>query len=146
MSRAEIGRPISRTVILELICEKNRVEPILGVLGYDPADPYAVSLDLHMDSGPLRWVFARDLLLDGFYQPTGLGDVHVFPCVDEQGRAVVVLCLESPDGSAFLQINSCGVASFINEMLAIVERGRESDLVDFDAAIAELFGDVRPIR
>ncbi|MEJ7743255.1 MAG: SsgA family sporulation/cell division regulator [Nocardioidaceae bacterium] len=74
---------VTRTLTLELIDATGAATPLAAELLYDKSDPYAVAacfrtgLDL-----PVRWVFARDLLAEGLYEPTGDGDVHVWPCLD----------------------------------------------------------------
>ena len=52
------------------------------------------------------WTFARELLLDGQYEPTGDGDVHVWPCLSPRGDAVVI---RGPDGA---EVGRGGCAMF----------------------------------
>ena len=61
---------------------------------YDPADPLAVTMVLESISGPVRWTFARDLILNTQFEPTGDGDVHVGPCLDTERAAVVIIELD----------------------------------------------------
>jgi hypothetical protein len=83
----------------------------------------------------VSWTFGRDLLLSGLYEPAGDGDVHVWPCLDADGRAVVVDELCTPDGEALVQARSGDLTTFVERMVQAVQPGRESQHVDVDAAI-----------
>ena len=109
-----------------------------GELGYDRADPFAVTLTIFTPGWPVRWSLARDLLLGGCYEPAGEGDVRVEPCLDDAGRAVVLLELSSPHGSAILTTPTAGVMAFLDRVLATVPLGTESDHLDVDEAINRL--------
>ena len=106
---------------------------------YDPADPLAVTMVLESVSGPVRWTFARDLILNGQFEPTGDGDVHVWPCLDAEGAAVVIIELDAPAGGAILQIPSRAVHEFVSTSLATVPDGAEHH--DVDAWIDQLLVD-----
>ena len=86
----------------------------------------------------VRWVFARDLLAAGLYEPTGDGDVHVWPCLDARGRAVTIIELSSPDGEALMQARSDEVCEFLSRTEAIVPRGTEAGLMDVDTALGKI--------
>ena len=97
---------VSDTLEAELIGSDD-LSTLLGAeLYYDAADPYAVTLVLTGPTEPVVWVFGRDLLLDGLGEPTGDGDVHVWPSLDSYGRAVVLLELCPPSGAALVQLRS----------------------------------------
>ena len=49
-----------------------------------------MTASFHLAGGPVRWTFGRDLLSGGLCEPTGDGDVHVWPCVNDQGYAVAL--------------------------------------------------------
>ena len=103
---------------------------------YDPADPLAVTMVLDSVSGPVRWTFARELILDGQFEPTGDGDVHVWPCLDRRGTAVVIVELHSPDGAILLQFPSRAVHAFVSASLETVPAGTEQ--LDLDGWIEQL--------
>jgi hypothetical protein len=107
-------------------------------LEYDPADPFAVNAALHAEPHPVRWTFARELLIDGAFEPTGAGDVLVWPSLDESGHAVVVISLSSPWGEFMGQIQTQDILPFIQDMLTAVPSGKESASLDLDAAIEKL--------
>ena len=109
--------------------------PIDAELHYDPRDPYAVTTVFMTGASQVRWTFGRDLLTEGLYEPSGDGDVHVWPCLDSDGRAVVIIELCSPDGEALVQAKTGDLSSFVERMSAAVQPGRESDHIDMDATI-----------
>lgn len=111
--------------------------PSLGAeFRYDPADPFAVSMDLESIYGPVRWTFARELILNGRFEPTGDGDVHIWPCLDADGAAVVIVELHSPDGAVVLQLPSRAVHEFASFSLEAVPEGAEQH--DIDAWIEQI--------
>jgi hypothetical protein len=105
---------------------------------YDPADPCAVTMVLQTITGPVHWTFARDLLVDGQYEPSGDGDVHVWPCLSSCGEAVVIVELCSPVGETLLQFPSRAVQEFVSSSVEAVPVGAEE--IDVDAWLAQLLG------
>lgn len=122
---------------LEVALEDEAGPSLDVTLSYDPADPVAVTMVIETVAGPVPWTFARDLLVEGYYEPTGDGDIHVWPCLDSDGAAVVIVELESPEGGALLQLPARPVDEFIAASLASVPRGAEQ--VDVDAWIEQVF-------
>lgn len=106
---------------------------------YDPADPWAVTMVIESVSGSVYWTFARELILNGLFEPTGDGDVHVWPCLDTDGAAVVIVELDSPAGGTMLQFASRAVQEFVAASLATVSEGAEQ--LDVDAWIDQLLAD-----
>jgi len=129
---------VTQPVTLELIDPTGTVTPIEAELQYDPRDPYAVTTIFMTGSSQVRWTFGRDLLTEGLYEPSGDGDVHVWPCLDSEGHAVVIIELCSPDGEALVQARTGDLSSFIDRMSAAVPRGTESEHLDVDAAISAI--------
>jgi hypothetical protein len=87
----------------------------------------------------VRWTFGRDLLIEGLYEPSGDGDVHVWPCLDSDGHAVVIIELCSPDGEALVQARTGDLSSFVDRMSKAVALGEESAHVDVDKTIEAIF-------
>jgi hypothetical protein len=106
---------------------------------YDAADPCAVTLVLQSPSGPVPWTFARELLVEGQYEPTGDGDVHVWPCLSASGEAVVMVELCSPVGETMLQFPTRAVQEFVYSSVDAVPLGREQ--VDVDTWLEKLLAD-----
>jgi hypothetical protein len=106
---------------------------------YDPTDPLAVSMVVESITGPVRWTFARELLLNGRFEPTGDGDVHIWPCLNTHGVAVVIVELQSPAGATLLQFSLRAIHQFVSAALATVPEGTEH--YDVDACLTQLFTD-----
>ena len=130
---------VTQSLTLELIDATGAATPMQADLTYDPRDPYAVTAVFMTGAGNVRWTFGRDLLVDGLYEPTGDGDVHVWPCLDADGHAVVIIELCSPDGEALVQARTGDLTTFVERMTTLVAPGSESDMMDVDAAIAAIF-------
>jgi len=132
------AQAITEAMQMEFVDNEGTATPLTASLEFSTADPYAVSILFHGEPTPVRWTFARDLLIEGFYEPTGDGDVHVWPCLSAEGNAVVILELNSPSGEVLIQVSSRAVSTFIQQMLTMVPQGAETDLVDFDTELTEL--------
>lgn len=131
------GELTTTTTAVQITGAQTEVDLSFGAeFGYDPADPLAVSMVIESISGPVRWTFARDLILNGQFEPTGDGDVHVWPCLDAAGAAVVIVELDSPDGRTMLQFPSRAIQGFVSASLATVPEGAEQH--DIDAWIDQL--------
>jgi len=130
---------VTQSVTLELIDASGTATPMQADLTYDPRDPYAVTAVFLTGAGNVRWTFGRDLLVDGIYEPTGDGDVHVWPCLDADGHAVVIIELCSPDGEALVQARTGDLNTFVERMTGLVAPGAESEFMDLDATIAAIF-------
>ena len=132
---------VTQPVTLELIDPTGAVTPIEAELQYDPGDPYAVTTVFMTGTSQVRWTFGRELLLEGLYEPSGDGDVHVWPCLDSDGRAVVIIELCSPDGEALVQARTGDLNTFVDRMCRAVVPGTESDHLDLDSAITAIFSE-----
>jgi hypothetical protein len=130
---------VTQPVRLELIDGSGAATPIEAELRYDAADPFAVTTVFMTGHSEVRWTFGRDLLSEGLYEPAGDGDVHVWPCLDSNGHAVVIIELCSPDGEALVQARTGDLRAFVDRMNKAVKPGTESDQIDIDAAIAAIF-------
>jgi len=130
---------LTQAVALELIDTTGSVTPLEAELSYDVRDPYAVTALFMTGSSRVRWTFGRDLLSGGLFEPTGDGDVHVWPCLDAEGHAVVIIELCSPDGEALVQARTGELSTFVDRMNQAVAPGTESAHLDVDAALAAIF-------
>lgn len=114
--------------------------PLPAELRYAVTDPYAVRLSLGPSTGPsVTWVFARELLADGFRRPTGSGDVLVLPGSEQNSRSIRIV-LSNSAGTALVDLPAAGVVSFLRETFILVPCGAESDHLDLDGAITALTG------
>ncbi|GAB2447075.1 SsgA family sporulation/cell division regulator [Streptomyces incanus] len=133
-----MGIVVEREVELRLILSPERDVPVSARLGYRTDDPYAVHITFHIDSGqPVRWMFARELLIEGVFRPCGHGDVRVWPSKTE-GRGVVLVALNSPEGGALLEAPAAQVSSWLERTLRVVPPGSESEQLGLDDGLAEL--------
>ena len=138
MQKQISAQAITEAMQMQFVDTEGTSTPLAASFEYSTTDPYAVSVLFHGEPAPVRWTFARDLLIEGFYEPTGDGDVHVWPCLSAEGNAVVILELNSPSGEVLIQVSSRAVSTFIDKMLAMVPQGAEGELVDFDTELIEL--------
>jgi hypothetical protein len=129
---------VTQAVTVELIDGAGNATPLDAELQYDTGDPYAVTALFTTGATKVRWTFGRELLIQGLYEPTGDGDVHVWPCLDTEGHAVVIIELCSPDGEALVQARTGQLTSFVERMVAVVPPGSESSHVNVDAAITAI--------
>jgi hypothetical protein len=112
---------------------------LAAAFSFDPDDAFAVTMTLEALSGPVHWTFARELLVEGQYEPAGDGDVHVWPCLSPSGEAVVIIELESPAGETLLQFPTRAVQDFVAASLETVPLGQEQ--VDVDAWLEQLLAE-----
>jgi Streptomyces sporulation and cell division protein, SsgA len=126
---------VTQPVTLELIDATGASTPIEAELHYNPTDPYAVTTVFMTGHSQVRWTFGRDLLTEGLYEPSGDGDVHVWPCLDADGHAVVIIELCSPDGEALVQAKTGDLRAFVDRTSKAVQPGSESEHIDVDATI-----------
>jgi hypothetical protein len=129
---------ITRGLALELLDANGTATPLAAELRYDKSDPYAVAACFLAGESQVQWVFARDLLKRGIHQPTGDGDVHIWPCLDTLGHAATIIELSSPDGEALIQARTDELYDFLAEAEALVRSGTEADHVDVDSALVQL--------
>jgi hypothetical protein len=138
MQKEVTAQAITEQLRLEFVDTEGLSTPLDAEFEYNPADPFAVSILFSDEPAPVRWTFARELLIEGFFEPTGDGDVHVWPCLNTEGAAVVILELSSPSGEVLVQIASRELAAFIHQMVAMVPPGSEESMIDLDAEIGQL--------
>jgi hypothetical protein len=110
-------------------------------LRYLRDDPFAVHLafpaEISLEGGEVEWVFARELLDDGLYAPSGEGDVHLWPCDSDR----VVMAFESGRGVAMVEFAATDLDNFLQSSYRAVPMGQEGRQVDVDAYLATLFGE-----
>ncbi|MFE2061557.1 SsgA family sporulation/cell division regulator [Streptomyces sp. NPDC059467] len=129
---------VERDLELRLILSPERSIPVPARLSYRSDDPYAVHVSFHINSDfPVHWTFARDLLVEGVFRPSGHGDVRVWPTKSE-GRSVVLMALSSPDGDALLQAPTAQVSTWLERTLRVVPPGSEGRRLGIDDALDQL--------
>jgi hypothetical protein len=126
----------------ELMTQGRPPVPVDCELRYSMADCLAITATFSTLTHSVSWTFARCLLDQGRFCPTGEGDIVVRPALDDEGQAAVGIELSSPDGSAALRMPAFDVAHFMDMTKALVPEGAEMAGVDVDAAISQLLGHV----
>jgi hypothetical protein len=115
----------------------------MASLRYEPVDPYAVQVVFHAGgdepAAEVSWSFARQLLVDGLREPSGMGDVRVWPWLGDDGP-VAALALSSPDGHALFEVPRSSLEDFLARTYTQVALGAESEHLDLDATLANLLG------
>ena len=122
---------------LSLVVDHGDAVPVDAVLGYDSADPFAVSVTFRVSAeDEVRWVFARDLIIDGLDRAAGEGDVVVWPGADDPD--VIYLSLTTPAGHALFEAPRWILRDFADQSLATVPAGTEGAHLDWDATLTTL--------
>jgi hypothetical protein len=138
MSQQPTARAVTQEIALGCDDELGRPLTFVSSFGYDASDPYAVSLAFHIPGGDVHWVMARSLLARGIDEPTGEGDVCLWPNLDADGRAVVSMDFHSPEGRLVVEARTKDVYQFLARSWAVVPPGAEGDNVDLDELVEEL--------
>ncbi len=129
---------VERELELTLVLSPERSVPVPARLVYRTDDPFAVHITFHVGTdSPVNWTFARELLVEGVFRPSGHGDVRIWPTKVE-GRSVICLALNSPDGSALLEAPSAPVAAWLERSLRVVPPGTEHEQLGMDDELSRL--------
>ncbi|MEU5708745.1 SsgA family sporulation/cell division regulator [Streptomyces flaveolus] len=112
--------------------------PLCVRLRYEPADPYVVRAAFFVGCDePVEWILGRDLLADGLEGSAGHADVRIWSAAGP-GDESIYIALGSSAGTALLEVPVQDISSFIQDTQALVPRGAESGLIDWDAELAHL--------
>jgi hypothetical protein len=121
-----------------LVLSPYRSEGIQANLRYECDDPFAVHLAFPataaLEGEEVEWIFARELLDDGLYEPAGDGDIHLWPCAP--GR--VMIEFESPHGMALVEFAAADLRDFLHWSYQAVPAGKEGRHVDLDRELTML--------
>ncbi|OON72644.1 SsgA family sporulation/cell division regulator [Streptomyces tsukubensis] len=129
---------VERELELKLILSPERSVAVPARLSYRTGDPYAVHIAFHVGSAQaVHWTFARELLVEGVFRPSGHGDVRVWPTRVER-RDVVLMALSSPDGEALLEAPAMAVSAWLERTLRVVPPGSEAAGLGIDDGLNAL--------
>lgn len=135
---------VERKLELSLVLSPELSLPVAARLTYGTHDPYAVHITFHVGTdSPIRWTFARELLLEGMFRPCGLGDVRIWP-TDPGERGFVCMALASPDGEALLKAPAAPVSAWLKRTLRLVAPGSEHEWLAMDDALDRLLASAMP--
>ncbi len=135
------GRTVTADVTVARYTSNGALVKFSTRLNYDPADPYAVAATFYTPAGPITWMFGRELLDVGTNQPAGEGDIRLWPSLDPDRRAVVILEFGGPDGPALMQVRTQDIHGFLRRTFSEVPRGQESGRLDTNALIEALMAE-----
>jgi hypothetical protein len=127
---------MTQDVTLDCVDLAGTTRQLGASFAYDAEDPFAITMTFHTRAGDVPWVFHRELLLGGLTNPVGEGDVHIWPSIDINGRAVVVIELNSNSGSFVAHAQTAEVYSFLMATMSVVPLGAE--VIDVEAMIDSL--------
>ncbi|WP_318199550.1 SsgA family sporulation/cell division regulator [Streptomyces sp. SCL15-4] len=123
---------------IERVLDVSARQAVRAEFRYDPALPLAVSLELLVEGGPrVLWRIGRDLLQQGLYTMSGLGDVRMWPSSLEEG-ATARLQLASGDMAALFELPIPPLAAWLEHTYSLVPAGQELAGVDWDVTAEAL--------
>jgi hypothetical protein len=110
--------------------------PVLAHLGYESADPFALTVVFSHDGRVLaRWALDREMVAEGLTRPVGVGDVRLRP--ESRGMwdelRIELLGDDRGDGGrhrAVVFVWAAAVEAFLRETHTVVRPGRERVCVD----------------
>ncbi|MEU3526520.1 SsgA family sporulation/cell division regulator [Streptomyces sp. NPDC038707] len=123
---------------IERVLDVSARQAIRAEFRYDPALPLAVSLELVAEGGPrVLWRIGRDLLRQGLYTMSGLGDVQMWPSSQEEA-ATARLQLASGDMAALFELPIPPLAAWLEHTYSLVPAGQELAGADWDVTTEDL--------
>ncbi|MEV7979964.1 SsgA family sporulation/cell division regulator [Streptomyces sp. NPDC086519] len=132
------SKAVERRVAVQLVVSHAYSLPLCVRLRYEPADPYVIRAAFFVDCDkPVEWVLGRDLLADGLEGSAGHADVRIWSAAG-RGDQSIYIALGSSAGTALLEVPVQDISSFLQDTQALVPRGTESGLIDWDAELAHL--------
>ena len=133
---------LSQELVLQCLDARGRTVDLPATFGYDPADPWAVCITFRGPKDEVSWLVARELLIRGLTDPAGEGDIHLWPSIDDGGRAAVVMELRSPDGHLVTELRTHELYRFLTRTQAMVPSGTE--VMDLDGLVEAITRESEP--
>ncbi|MEZ7002971.1 SsgA family sporulation/cell division regulator [Streptomyces sp. AD55] len=131
-----MNSPVRTTLVVQLQAGDSGRFPVLAHLGYDAADPFALTVVFaHHGRVLARWTLDREMVAEALLRPVGVGDVRMRP---ESRGLWEELCLEflgdtRPGGErhrAVVYVWAAPLAAFLRETHAVVRPGEEEVRLD----------------
>jgi len=132
----QVRRQCSGTIIDDLGHEHQ----VTCALEYGARDSFAVTLTVSTSRRSVPWTFARELLAEALFAPTGAGDVHLWPTLASDGRAMTAVELTNASVVALILLPTRDVSAFLDASYLAVPSGHET-IDDFDAALRTLLAE-----
>src|SRR5689334_8259031 len=112
--------------------------PLVGAFVYRTDRPYELAVDFRGAGTHLaRWVFSRELLLDGQVCATGEGDIQVWP-LRRGTEPRVFLAFSNGAQSCVVSARAKDVRELCRRLTELVPRGQERRHYDLDAELSAL--------
>ncbi|MFE7752866.1 SsgA family sporulation/cell division regulator [Streptomyces sp. NPDC057428] len=109
-----------------------------GEFRFDTRAPLVVSLTFLVEGAPrITWSVGRDLLYQGLFWMSGLGDVQVWPAYLGE-RATAWLQLDSYDVTTLFELPITPLAAWLEHSYELVPAGAEVEGLDWDDVISGL--------
>lgn len=132
---------LRRTLSIRVLLSADEALQLRVRFVYDPADPFAVRMDVPGSPDPLEpWMFSRDLLYAGLREASGDGDVRVWPPCRCHGVGTVRILLRSRFAAAVLFVPADELRDWLDETFASVPAGKETAPPDWDETLGRLLG------
>ncbi|MFJ5035976.1 SsgA family sporulation/cell division regulator [Streptomyces sp. NPDC088560] len=125
-------------VDIERVLDVSARQAIRAEFRFDPESPLIVCVEFLIEGGPrVLWRIGRDLLQQGLYSMSGLGDVQIWPS-NLEDRATAWLQLASGDMAALFELPAAPLAEWLKYTYELVPAGHELAELDWDVATTEL--------
>ncbi|WAZ26841.1 SsgA family sporulation/cell division regulator [Streptomyces cinnabarinus] len=135
--KAPPGR-LDLTLDIERVLGVCARQPVRAEFRFTPESPLIVSVELLVEGGPrVLWRIGRDLLQQGLYSMSGLGDIRMWPSHLEEG-ATAWLQLAASDMAALFELPVPPLAQWLERTYHLVPAEQELACVDWDVATADL--------
>ncbi|MGW5115913.1 SsgA family sporulation/cell division regulator [Streptomyces noursei] len=130
---------MKRWVRMHYVDNVGEATAVWGTWEYSADTPLAVSMTCPVPDrgGWSTWVFARSLLVTGTYVASGVGNVRVWPVVDEDAEAVCI-ALSNGTEHAMFRVERAAVLAWTADILRWVPPDVESRLLDIDGCIERI--------
>jgi len=136
---AVVPAPVEEVMTMRIALDQDLVGEVRTRFRYDPERPYEVQLTFHLGrSDEADWVFSRDLLRDGLEALSGQGDVKLWPAYCPCHGSTLHLALESPHGSALLEVSRPTVRDWLDRTYGVVSEAEEAAAGPTDDQLAAL--------
>ncbi|GGJ40066.1 SsgA family sporulation/cell division regulator [Streptomyces brasiliensis] len=123
---------------IERVLDVSARQTIRTEFRFDSEAPLVVSMEFVIEGGPrVLWRIGRDLLHQGLYSVSGLGDVQIRPSSLED-QATAWLQLASGNMAALFELPVPPLAKWLEYTYELVPDGHELAGIDWDAATADL--------
>lgn len=133
-----VANDVSHDITMDCVDALGKAHTLDATLGYEPTDPYAVTLTFYVPGDSVVWTISRELLAAGLQEPAGDGDVHVWPETDALGQPTVLIELCSPDGHLLASAATRDIRYFLGRSFTMVPEGTEVEHFDVDSLLSRL--------